>query len=82
MVDRTKYTLKIEKKEKPFKVSKEVKEMLKGAVSPKMMKTMKYESIPCPILSDEVAFLECFLCESFIRRFKGEVHCAGIKGPR
>ncbi|MCP8310757.1 MAG: hypothetical protein L6M37_03965 [Candidatus Methylarchaceae archaeon HK02M1] len=82
MKDQPKYSIKVLKREKPLRVSKEVKEVLKGAVSGKMMKNMKYESVLCPVIKEEVPFLECFACESFMRRFKGEVHCAGLKGSK
>ncbi|MCP8315516.1 MAG: hypothetical protein H3Z52_09930 [archaeon] len=69
-------------REKAFNVSKEVTASLKGVVSGKMMSRMKREAIQCPVIKEELPFLECFACESFIRRIKGEVHCAGLKGPR
>jgi len=78
----TKYSVKVMKREKPFRISKDTKAILKGVVSGKMMKNLRYESVSCPVVKDEIPFLQCFVCESFIRRFKGEVHCAGLNGPR
>tara|TARA_B100000949_G_C14107681_1_gene376951 strand:+ start:151 stop:417 length:267 start_codon:yes stop_codon:yes gene_type:complete len=75
----TKFTVKIYGIEKPRKVPKSVKQMLKGVASGKMMSRMKKEEIHCPVLEKERCFLECFACESFIRRVSGEVHCAGLK---
>jgi len=82
MANQTKYFVKILEREKAFKVPKEVTASLKGVVSGKMMNRMKHESVQCPVINEELSFLECFACESFLRRIKGEVHCAGLKGPR
>jgi hypothetical protein len=82
MASQPKYFVKVSQKEKAFNVPKEVTASLKGVVSGKMMSRMKHESVQCPVIKEEVPFLECFACESFIRRIKGEVHCAGLKGPR
>lgn len=71
------YQVKVILKDKPLKPSKEVLGELKGVVSGKMMARMKREVVNCPVLAREVPFLECFSCKNFIRRFKGEVHCAG-----
>jgi len=82
MANPPKYFVKILEREKAFNVSKEITASLKGVVSGKMMSRMKHESVQCPVINEELSFLECFACESFIRRIKGEVHCAGLKGPR
>jgi len=75
----TKFYVKIYDIDKAPKVPKSVTQSLKGVASGKMMANMKREAIFCPVLNRERPFLECFACESFLRRFKGEVHCAG--GP-
>lgn len=72
-----KYEVKIEAAEKAFRVDKRVREVLKGAVSGRMMSRMKKEYVECPLAGKRVPFLECFACVSFIRRVKGVVHCAG-----
>jgi len=81
MAEVTKFEVKIYGLEKPKKVSKEVQAQIKGVAGGKMLKRMKREAVACPLVKDEVAFLACFACGSFIRRFKGTVHCAGIKPP-
>ncbi|MGQ9718643.1 MAG: hypothetical protein ACUVWK_02150 [Nitrososphaerales archaeon] len=81
MTNQTKYFVKIIGREKVFSIPKEVTASLKGVVSGKMMSRMKHESVQCPVVESEVPFPECFACESFMRRVKGEVHCAGLKGP-
>jgi len=81
MAEVTKYEVKIYGTEKPNKVSKEVQAQIKGIAGGKMLKRMKHEAVDCPLVKAEVPFLACFACSSFIRRFKGTVHCAGIKPP-
>ena len=49
---------------------------LKG-VSPKMLKRMKEESVDCPVLKDELAFIQCFVCSNFQSRVSGKVLCKG-----
>jgi hypothetical protein len=75
----TKYLVKVEQAEKPPKPSKESLEILKGAISKKMLSNMKKECVNCPVIGRYVPFLDCFACVSFIRRVKGEVHCAGTE---
>ncbi len=74
-----KFKVNIFPKEKGSRVSKEITTSLKGAASPKMIARMKKEAIHCPVLDIERQFLECFTCQSFIRRVSGVVDCAG--GP-
>lgn len=66
---------------KPKRVPKVVSEQLKGAASPKMISRMKKESVDCPVVKKEVAFLVCFGCPSFVNRVSGVVGCAGGQGP-
>jgi hypothetical protein len=77
----TKFHVDIYAKEQAVKVPKEVTTQLKGVVSGKMMGRMKKEAVKCPMVNDEVTFLVCFTCPSFLRRVKGVVHCAGIQPP-
>jgi hypothetical protein len=80
-VPTTKFNVSIYLLDEPIKVSKEVTGELKGVVSGKMMGRMKKEAVKCPVVADEVPFLVCFACPSFIRRVKGVVHCAGLQPP-
>ena len=77
----TKFKVDIYDSQKPRKVPKVVSEELKGAASAKAMSRMKKESVNCPVVNKEVAFLVCFACPSFLRRVSGVVDCAGGKGP-
>ncbi len=81
MNSQPKYKVDVFVAEKPRKVPKEVVGELKGAVSSKMMSRMKKESVNCPVVKKEVAFLVCFACPSFLRRVKGVVDCLGEKPP-
>ncbi|MDH2906858.1 MAG: hypothetical protein PXX83_02045 [Candidatus Nitrosotalea sp.] len=49
---------------------------LKG-VSPKMLKRMKEESVDCPVLKNELPFIQCFVCSNFQSRVSGKVLCKG-----
>ncbi len=71
------FYVEIKTAEKAFRVSRKVKDALKGAVSGKMMRRMSREYVECPVAGKIVPFLECFACVSFIRRVKGVVHCSG-----
>ena len=77
----TKFKVDIFAAAKPKKVPKAVAETLKGAASGKAIARMKKESVNCPVVNKEVAFLVCFACPSFLRRVTGVVDCAGGQGP-
>ena len=77
----TKFKVNIYPATKPKKVPKVVSEVLKGAASGKAIARMKKESVDCPVVKKEVAFLVCFACPSFLRRVTGVVDCAGGQGP-
>ena len=81
MSQETKFKVKIYDSPKPKKVPKTVSGELKGAASAKAMSRMKKESVDCPVVEREVAFLVCFACPSFLRRVSGVVDCAGGQGP-
>jgi len=51
---------------------------LKG-VSPKMLKRMKQEFVECPVLKDDIHFIQCFVCPNFQSRVTGQVLCKGDK---
>lgn len=73
------YIVKVMSSEKSIRVDKEVVEQLKNSLGSKMIQKMKKEYVECPIANKKISFLECYSCTSFIRRVKGEVHCAGIE---
>ena len=77
MPNEPKYVVRILESDKPFKISKEIQKSLKGVLSGKMIKKMKFEFIECPVKKNSIPFLECFVCQSHIRRFKGQIHCEG-----
>ena len=81
MSQETKFKVDIYPAAKAKKVPKVVSEELKGAASGKAISRMKKESVNCPVVKKEVAFLVCFACPSFLRRVKGVVDCAGGQGP-
>ena len=76
-----KFKVNVYPSEKPRKVPKVVTDELKGTAGAKAIARMKQESINCPVVNKEVAFLVCFACPSFLRRVSGVVDCAGGQGP-
>ena len=46
-------------------------------VSPKMLKIMKQEYVDCPVLKNEIHFIQCFVCKNFQSRVMGKVLCKG-----
>ena len=85
-----KYEVEIKKTEERQLIPKEVKEELKASgmmdekgklklkgVSPKMLKRMKQEFVECPVLKDEIHFIQCFVCSNFQSRVMGNVLCKG-----
>lgn len=76
--------------EKSIKLTDEAKEELKAVgmmdekgklklkgVSPKMLKRMKTEYVDCPVLEDQISFVQCYVCRNFMSRIKGQVYCKG-----
>ncbi len=85
-----KYEVKVQTREGRQKLPDSVKEILKDGgmmdekgklklkgVSPKMLKRMKQEFVECPVLKDEIHFVQCFVCPNFQSRVMGNVLCKG-----
>jgi hypothetical protein len=75
MVKEAKFVVKVERAEKPLKVEREVSEALKALAGRRLLDKREY--VKCPVKGEDVPFLRCFVCASFIRRVKGFVHCSG-----
>jgi len=85
-----KYEVEIKATEKRQKLTDAVKVELKSSgmmdekgkiklkgVSPKMLKKMKAEYVECPVLKDDISFVQCFVCPNFQSRVMGKVLCKG-----
>ena len=85
-----KYEVEIQTTEEKVKFTKEFKSTLQDSglmdekgklklkgVSPKMLKRMKQEFVKCPVLKEEIQFVQCFICPNFQSRVMGEVLCKG-----
>ncbi len=85
-----KYLVEIKMGEKSIKLTDQSKEELKAVgmmdekgklklkgVSSKMLKRMKAEFVACPVLKQEVGFVQCYVCKNFMSRIKGQVYCKG-----
>ena len=92
MVDELEHKFEVEilEREGRQKLPQEVKDELKSSgmmdekgklklkgVSPKMLKRMKQEYVECPVLKDQIHFIQCFVCPNFQSRVMGEVFCKG-----
>jgi hypothetical protein len=86
----TKYTVPVKQVEKSIKLTDQAKDELRNigmmddkgklklkGVSPKMLKRMKLESVDCPVLVQEVGFVQCYVCKNFNSRITGQVYCRG-----
>ena len=85
-----KYDVKIQSTEEKVKFQDALKAQLKESgmmddkgklklkgVSPKMLKRMKQEYVECPVLKEDIQFVQCFICHNFQSRVMGEVFCKG-----
>jgi hypothetical protein len=85
-----KYEVEVKASEKSQKIPDNVKEELKASgmmddkgklkikgVSPKMLKRMKEEYVDCPVLKQDIHFIQCFVCPNFQSRVMGKVLCKG-----
>jgi hypothetical protein len=87
---KTKYTVPVKQVEKSIKLTDQAKDELRSigmmddkgklklkGVSPKMLKKMKLEAVDCPVLTQEVGFIQCYVCKNFNSRITGQVYCRG-----
>jgi hypothetical protein len=85
-----KYLVPVKQVEKSIKVSNEAKHELQSVgimdekgklklkgISPKMLKRMKMEAVDCPVLNNEIGFIQCYVCKNFHSRITGKVYCKG-----
>ncbi len=85
-----KYEVEVKTSEKLQKLPDDVKNELKTSgmmddkgklklkgVSPKMLKKMKQEYVDCPVLTQDIQFVQCFVCPNFQSRVMGKVLCKG-----
>jgi len=72
-----KHTVEIKVSNTQVRVPKEKVDSLKGVVGGKTLARMKKECVECPFTMTTKSFIECFTCDNFVRRIKGQVHCSG-----
>jgi hypothetical protein len=85
-----KYEVEVKTSEKQQRLPDDVKNELKASgmmdekgkiklkgVSPKMLKRMKQEYVSCPVLKQDIQFVQCFVCPNFQSRVTGKVLCKG-----
>lgn len=85
-----KYEVDIQQTEDRQKLPQNIKDELKASgmmddkgklkikgVSSKMLKKMKQEFVDCPVLKENIQFIQCFVCPNFQSRVTGQVLCKG-----
>ncbi len=85
-----KFEVEIKEREGRYKLPEKVKDEMKSGemmdekgklklkgVSPKMLKRMKQEFVECPVLKEDIQFVQCFVCPNFQSRVMGKVLCKG-----
>ncbi len=85
-----KYKVIIRKTEKYQKITDNIRIKLKKeglvnesgkvklpGVSSRILKMMKKEFVDCPVLEDNIQFIQCFICPNFQSRVTGTVLCKG-----
>lgn len=76
----SKYRIEVRTVKTSLPVPKELQEELKG-LGAKTVNRMRKEAVECPVKGRSVAFIECFLCDNFMRRIRGIVECRGNPLP-
>lgn len=85
-----KYEVSVLTAEKRQKIPNDVKKELRASgmvddrgrlklngVSPRMLKRMKQEYVGCPVLKENIHFIQCFICPNFQSRISGKILCKG-----
>jgi hypothetical protein len=67
--------IKIEKVDKTVRVSRELREEIKRMGLESKIKFMRKELVDCPLQKKKISPLYCLVCEYFVRRYKGVIHC-------
>ncbi len=71
------YRVDIHQGKQALKVDNKMVEQLKKTLSNKLITRMRREYVICPVARQEIPFLLCYNCVSFIRRVQGIVDCEG-----
>ncbi len=66
----------------PFKADKKKLSQVKNVVRGKFIHVVQKQYVTCPVFKRDISFVDCFNCDNFQRRIKGQVHCRGVEGMR
>ncbi len=77
-----KYFVEVKTAETAFKADKKKLSQVKNVVRGKFIKVVQTQYVNCPVFKRDISFVDCFNCQNFLRRVKGQVHCKGIEGVR
>ena len=65
-----------------FKADKRKLSQVKNVVRGKFIREVQKQYVSCPVFKRDIPFVDCFNCDNFLRRVKGQVHCKGVEGVR
>ncbi len=77
-----KFFVEVKTAETTFKADKRKLSQVKNVVRGKFIREVQKQYVSCPVFKKDISFVDCFNCENFLRRVKGQVHCKGIDGVR
>lgn len=77
-----KFYVEVKTAETAFKSEKKKLSQVKNVVRGKFFKEIQKQYVDCPVFRRNISFVDCFNCQNFLRRMKGQVHCKGIDGIR
>ncbi len=75
-----KFYVEVKTAETPFKADKKKLGQVKNVVRGKFIKEVQKQYVNCPVFKRDISFVDCFNCQNFLRRIKGQVHCKGVDG--
>ncbi len=81
-VNEPKFYVEVKTGETPFKSDKKKLSQVKNVVRGKFFREVQKQYVSCPVFKREISFVDCFNCQNFLRRMKGQVHCRGVEGVR
>ncbi len=76
------FFVEVKTAETAFKADKNKLSQVKNVVRGKFIREVQKQYVNCPVFKKDISFVDCFNCENFLRRIKGQVHCKGVEGVR
>ncbi len=77
-----KFFVEVKTAETAYKADKKKLSQVKNVVRGKFIREVQKQYVYCPVFKREISFVDCFNCQNFLRRIKGQVHCRGVEEIR